>query len=319
MKRDSTIDNLRGLAMLAMIIVHATSYFLKDSLTLAIWDNLQWAVPVFLFCSFYLYYKNTKSFDRKTVAPYLEKRFGRLLIPYYQFLLVYFPLAYLFIPSKLSMNTVWANIFLYGGLDLNWLPLLFIYLIIIMPLMFIFKNNKLVMVSLFLISLFSSIYFIFSTPFHYRLIMWLPWILMIFFTLFVIKNEDNWRRLFLLAGISFLVFIILRFIEIKIGHNLTHYGNKYPPTLYHQSFGFFSTIILLWLSKKNIFNFLGFEKLLHFLSVNSYSLFLIHNLVIITLVWLKIKFNNWIIFFVAIYFFTTIIQIGLNKIKTQIT
>ena len=317
MKRDSTIDNLRGLAMLAMIIVHATSYFLKDSLTLAIWDNLQWAVPVFLFCSFYLYYKNTKNFDRKTVAPYLKKRFERLLIPYYQFLLVYFSLAYIFAQSKLNINNVFANIFLYGGLDLNWLPLLFIYLIFVMPLILIAKNNKLLMSLIFVLSLFASVFFIFSTPIHYRIIMWLPWILMIFFTLFVIKNENNWKKLFSLAGISLLVFIILRYIEIKIGHNLTHYGNKYPPTLYHQSFGFFSAIVLLWLSKKNLFQAFKFDKLLHFLSIYSYSIFFIHNIVIFSFGWLHIKFSNWVFYFISLLSVSLTIQVVLNKFNKQ--
>ncbi len=55
MKRDETIDTLRGMAMLAMIMLHAASYYFGSKTTFLIWDNLQWAVPVFLFCSMALF------------------------------------------------------------------------------------------------------------------------------------------------------------------------------------------------------------------------------------------------------------------------
>jgi len=60
MDRDKMIDNLRGMAMLAMIVIHSISYFFSDKLSFLIWDYSQWAVPVFFFCSFYLFFKSSK-------------------------------------------------------------------------------------------------------------------------------------------------------------------------------------------------------------------------------------------------------------------
>jgi peptidoglycan/LPS O-acetylase OafA/YrhL len=301
MNRDKNIDNLRGLAILAIIIIHATSYFLKDKIAFFIWDSLQWAVPVFLFCSFYLYYSKVKEFDKKTVIPYLKKRFNRLIIPYYIFLLAYFPLIYFFEAHKFNLSYIVSNIFLYGGLNLNWVPLLFVYFSFLMPLLLILKKKKACFNVWGFLAIVSSIVFIFYSPFNYRATMWLPWSLLAFFTIFFIKIERNWKVLFS-YGLAFLAtFILVKFIEIKIGHNLTHYGNKYPPTLFHLSYGIVSTIILFWLSKKNIFTFLNFDKLLYFLSVNSYKLFFIHLLVIFILIWTKFHFANWFTFFLVIF------------------
>ena len=91
MKRDRTIDTLRGLAMFAMMVIHACSYYLKDKTTLFIWDNLQWAVPVFVFCSFYLFFGRKDKFSASDWLPYLKKRLTKLLTPYYYFLAVFFP------------------------------------------------------------------------------------------------------------------------------------------------------------------------------------------------------------------------------------
>lgn len=317
MQRDKTIDNLRGLAMLAMIIIHATAYFLRDKITLFIWDSLQWAVPVFLFCSFYLYYNKVKTFDKENILPYFKKRFSRLLIPYYVFLLVYFLLVYFLDPRKFNLNYFSANVFLYGGLDLNWLPLLFFYLSFLMPLLLLLEKKKIWFNLWGFLSIVSSIVFIFYSPFKSRTIMWLPWSTFIFFTLFFIRNEKNWKRLFYAALVFGLIFIVTRLIEIKIGHNLTHFGNKYPPTLYHLSYGVVSVIVLYWLSKKNVFTFLGFDKFLNFLSVNSYPIFFTHSLAIFLFIWLKIKFPNWFTLFLGISSVSFLTQIILNKLSSR--
>src|SRR3989344_1093293 len=96
MQRDKTIDNLRGAAMAAMMVIHACSYYLRDNITLIIWDNLQWAVPVFIFCSFYLFFNKTKEIKVKDFFPYLKKRLYRLFLHYFIFLAVIFPLFFVF-------------------------------------------------------------------------------------------------------------------------------------------------------------------------------------------------------------------------------
>lgn len=315
MERDKSIDNLRGLAMFAMMVIHAISYFFSDKLSFYIWDYSQWAVPVFLFCSFYLYFKNPKKLDKFTFFSYLRKRFSRLLIPYYIFLFFFYILLYWFDKkSFFNFGQLKANIFIYGGLSFNWLVLVFVYFIFLMPLIFWLKKYKYFYYGFFLLSIMSSIYFIFFRI-NFRLIMWLPWSTLAFFTIFFIKNEKNWKKLSLTAIAFIIIFFILRIIEARIGHNLTQFENKYPPTLYHLSYGIFSTIIIFWLSKKNFFSYFNFEKLLYFLSLNSYSLFFIHILVMYSLNWFDLKTNYWFTFFLIIIGTSSIIQLVLNRFK----
>jgi len=313
MKRDKTIDTLRGLAMLAMIVIHASSYYLKDKIAFLIWDNLQWVVPVFLFCSLYLFYERTKQFVGFDWLAYFKKRLTRLLIPYYYFLLVYFPLLFFFERKKFNFNYFLANVFLYKGVDLNWLVLLFIYLMILMPIVLLIKKNKILFYGLFILSFLSSIYFIFK-PLNYRAVMWLPWTFYIYFTTFFLKNKTKTKILLLIGLLSLIIFAVLRIVENNVGHNLTQYGNKYPPTLYHLSFGIFWIIVLYWLSQKNIFSFMKLDKFLHFLSVNSYTLFFIHLGVILMIGWLHFLPSIWPLFFLEIMGVSLIIQVGLNKL-----
>ncbi|MBI5122222.1 acyltransferase family protein [Candidatus Roizmanbacteria bacterium] len=315
MERNKSIDNLRGLAMFAMMVIHAISYFFSDKFSFYIWDYSQWAVPVFLFCSCYLYFKSPKKLDKLTFFSYLRKRLLRLLIPYYFFLFSFYMLLYFFdIKSFFNFAQLKANIFLYGGLNYNWLVLLFVYFTFLMPFILWLEQYKYFFYGFFFTSFASSIYFIFS-PLNYRLIMWLPWSTLIFFTIFFVRNEKNWKKLFLTATAFIIIFFILRVIEIKISHNSTQYANKYPPTLYHLSYGIFSTIFIFWLSKKNFFSYFNFERLLYFLSINSYSLFFIHILVILSLNWLNLKTSHWFTFFLIILGTSSMIQLVLNRFK----
>jgi len=312
MDRDKMIDNLRGMAMLAMIVIHSISYFFSDKLSFLIWDYSQWAVPVFFFCSFYLFFKSSKKIS---LLQYLKKRFLKLFIPYYIFLGFFYILLYFFEKkSFFNLNYLKANIFLYGGIDFNWLVLIFVYLTLLMPLILWFRKNKFLYYGYFILSLFSSIYFIFVKT-NYRLTMWLPWSVLIYFTIYFIEKEKNKIKLLLISFISLLIFLVIRVVEIKIGHNLSQYANKYPPTLYHLSYGIFSIIIIFLLSKKNIFNFLNFDKLLNFLSINSYSLFFIHILVMYYLNWKNLKTGNWFTFFLLILVISSGIQFFLNRVN----
>jgi surface polysaccharide O-acyltransferase-like enzyme len=313
MQRDKTIDTLRGLAMFSMMVIHACSYYFDNMITYFIWDNLQWAVPVFLFCSFYLFYTKTKEFPPLKLWPsYLKKRFTRLLIPYYVFLVALIALAVGFgMKSMTTSSYILANIFLYKGIDFNWLVLLFVYLIFLMPLILLLKKNKLLYYGYFALSLASSIYFIFY-PANYRAIMWLPWSVFAYFTVFFIDNVKNKRLMISVAILSAIVFFVTQVSERNMGHNLSQYANKYPPTIYHISFGIFWIIVLWGLAKKNFFSVLRFDRLLHFLSVNSYSLYFIHVLVMYTIDWLRVKPPTWPLFFLEIIVGSSLIQLALN-------
>lgn len=278
-----------------MMIIHACSYFLKDKITFFIWNYLQWAVPIFLFCSFYLSLKNKKPVN-------FIRRLKRLFIPYWIFLIFYFFLLFFFEKKKFNFNYLTANLFLYQGVDFNWLVLLFFYFTFLVSIFKWLKKKKILFYGLFVLSLFSSIFFIFEKPLPYRVIIWLPWLIFLYFTDFIIKNEKNKLKLYLIAGVSFIVFLALFFLEKNLGKNTSQFANKYPPTLLHLSFGMFSTIVLYQMLKLRFFNNKIFQKILYFFSFNSYSLYFIHIIILFIFQWLGIiKSLNWFSFFILIF------------------
>jgi fucose 4-O-acetylase-like acetyltransferase len=139
MVRNKNIDDLRGLAMLAMMAIHSTGGA-AQGLSFIIWDFSQWAVPVFLFCSSYLFFSQTKKFKLRDVFPYLKKRAIRLFVPYYIFLFVFFLLSFFYAKENLTWYFLKSSLLLTGGLSYNWLVLVIAYLSILMP--FIFLSKK---------------------------------------------------------------------------------------------------------------------------------------------------------------------------------
>lgn len=310
--RNKTIDNLRGLSILAMMAIHANAYFLDNLLNYFFWNFFQWAVPVFLFCSFFLTFSLKKELNFK-------KRFFRLYRPYLIFLIFYFLLLFFFEKQKFNLSYFLANIFLYGGIDYNWLVLLFLGFIFLTPLFFYLKKNKFLFYGFFLLSFFSSIFFIFYPPKSYRFFMFLPWILIVYFAYFFVQWKKSFWKIGAIIITSLFSFLITFFLEKKIGHNLSQFANKYPPTLYHLSYGVFSTTILYQLSEINFFDILGFDRLLNFLSVNSYSLYFVHILVMDVLTWTKVlgRLNN-VLFFILIFLFSSLIVYGYSQLSRWI-
>ncbi|GAB4218838.1 MAG: hypothetical protein Fur009_1960 [Candidatus Microgenomates bacterium] len=297
------IDNLRGASILAMMMIHSTAYFLNDKVAYFIWDNLEWAVPVFVFCSFYMLFFKKQHFQGYQWFYFYKKRLKRLIFPYFLFLIIYFFLIYFFEAKKFNFDYLIANIFLYGGVDFNWLVLLFVYFTFLAPVFFKILENKLYKVLYFTLVVLISFVFIFYKINH-RLIMWLPWSFYLFLIPYF-QKKDN-KKIFLITVISLISFLFLRFLELKIGHNLSQYANKYPPTLYHLTFGSFWIGVLYFIFKdKEI-------KFLKFFSVNSYSLYFIHFLVLLMIVWLKFLPDNWFLFFGEIFFGSVMIQKLIN-------
>ena len=307
------VDMLRGLAMVAMISIHTNAYFLSNKVAGFLWDLGQFAVPLFIFCSGYLFFK--KDFHIRLYFHYIKKRFRRFLVPYYFFLIFYLSLVYLKEPAKITFKYFLENLLVIGGVDINWLVLLFIcFSFILPPFYHLVHKHKSWFYFFVFISFFSSLTLVFfSFPFNYRLIMWLPWFLIIIFSYWLVKNEKN--NLLQLAVFIFFVFtfLLLRYLQVINHHSLIQYYNKYPPNLYHLSYGIIFIIGLFWLTKRKEFNFFPLKKLLEFLSVNSYSIYFIHILVIyIITVFFKLKLT-WVGFFITVLLSTIFVQVVINK------
>lgn len=162
-------------------------------------------------------------------------------------------------------------------------------------------------------SMFSAVAFLRYTPLpNYRYFMWLPWSLIIIFSLFFTELEKNKKFIFGSIIVSGLLFFLSKTYQGLTFHSLFQYNNKYPPNTYHLAYGIFATLILYKISEYNLLK--PFRKLFAYLSKFSYSIYFIHILVIyVVTVFMKIKFN-WVNFFFTVLILSLIIQMIMNKV-----
>lgn len=311
-KRFLEIDMLRGIAIIAMILIHTCYYFLNDKTALFIWNWSQFAVPVFIFCAAYLFFQKPQSIS----LSYLKKRLIRLIKPYHIFLLFFIPILFFVSPEKINFKYILQSIFAVGGVDINWLVLLFIFMTIIFPLIGDgFKKYKPLFIAYSIFALISSITFVFlKFPFSYKFIFWLPWSVIPIFTYFFVLWEHKKYLTVYSTFISGLIFAFSYYLEIISKHNLGMYENKYPPTIYFLSYGIFMISLIYLLSKLLIRNKI-LTKAISFFSLYSYSIYFIHYMILIILASQLIYFHSWIYFFLSILISTIAIQLGINKLE----
>jgi len=312
--RHLEIDFLRALSMLAVIFIHTNAYFLSKKNVFLIWDFCQFAVVAFVFCSSYVFFQRERLLDLKSFFAFLKKRLLRLFIPYWTFLIVMLGLITIKEPNKINFTFILKNIFVIGGIDINWLVLLFVLFSVLFPVVSFLKRKKPWLFYLYVIfSLASSVVLLFYKPgFDYRLIMWLPWSVVALFSWYYVKHQKQSLFLPLTISVSLLLFSLLTLVLSSTHHSLTQFDNKYPPNLYHLTYGLFLTALLSFIFKARFFLFTPIKISLSFLSKKSYSLFFIHYFVIYVLtVFYKISFT-WISFFVCVLVITIIIQLILT-------
>lgn len=318
-ERYAEIDFLRGIAIFVMILIHTNFYFLGTSFTAKIlWEVSQFAVQAFVFCSAFIFFLRGKDTWQNGFGLYVKKRLKRLLIPYYLFLPVFMTIVFLKDNTAITPTYILQSIFVTGGIEINWLVLLFLMFIFLIPAIVFFQHkSKLLFYGYFALSLLSSIYFMFfPMPYaiSYKLIMWLPWSLLFFFAIYFIRyHKAPWFYPVTLT-VSGILFLLLGAIEILTNHNLSLYDNKYPPTLYFLIYGMFAITVIIRLAKSNKLPHV-IQKSIHFLSIYSYSLYFIHYIILTILTGTLSKFHyTWYTFFPVVFIPTILLQLLINKI-----
>jgi len=317
-ERNLEIDSLRGISIFAMIFIHTNAYFLHIPLASALWDISEFAVPAFIFCSAYVFFSKYESVGKIPNIHYVWKRIKRLLLPYYFFLAINLLLIYIGQPKRITFSFILKNLFVIGGIDFNWLVLLFIELIPIMILLlYLGKRNRMGLYLYSLIS-FASLFLLmfFQSLVNYRYIMWLPWSMVVVFAWVFMRNEKKHWFFPVASVLSLIIFLFSRVILLSLRHSVVQFHNKYPPNLFHISFGIFFIVILYFLFQRSFFKSKIFTKPVYFLNKYSYEVFFIHILVIYTFtVFFKTIHFTWISFFIVVFTFTIISQLAINSIK----
>lgn len=317
-KRLPELDDLRGISIIVMILIHTNAYFLSNKWAYNTREISQFAVVAFLFCSAYLSllkpYPTASDF-----FPYVAKRLKRLLIPFLAFFTIYILFSIIGLGKHFSQSYIVNSFLLTGGIDFNWMVLLFTQIMLVTPLIqYLNEKNKFGLYLYSSIALLSSIIFLKYTPLpFYRSIMWLPWSLVIVYAIYFDRIWNN-KKLFvwvtLLFGAIFL--ITQQYILLPLHHSFSMYNNKYPPNLYHIAYSLFAVNIIYFLSQKKLFSSPLVHNVVNFFSTNSYTLFFIH-IIVIDGVWKWIHPTNWILFFLLVTYISVMIQIGFNKLTSS--
>lgn len=292
-ERLTHIDFLRAIAIIAMISAHVLSYNLGAAPVNTMWNYLHFAVVLFIFCSgylFFLQFENTP-WTRFVYARWIQKRSMRLLPLYYGFLLSHYALWLLFpaVFSGLGLQKTGAfilNSFLLIGVDYGWLPLLFLELMVVSPLFaLLFRNAKsrsattAVLLTSATILLFQPMRFI-----DYRLIMWIPWSVVIFFSFYYARmkhaQQITRKRLYITGSAAVAVYILGSILLSNWGIPLTLTLHKYPPDIWYLSYGIAAGCMFLIIAPSRVFILAPLQKPIAWISQNSYALFFVHYLVI---------------------------------------
>ncbi len=316
-KRNLEIDILRGIGILAIILIHVNAYFLGDPLAKTLWNYSEFAVQTFVLISAYIFFKKKTLISLKDFVSYLKKRLVRLVLPYWVFLIFYFLLIAIFDRQDLIFSNIIRQITLTTtGNELNWFVLLFLQFTFLIPLLSYWAQKRKVFFSLYVLAAFSSSLLLISynPGLNFKLFMWLPWSLIVVFTWYVAAYEEKkWFYPTAIFATGSVYFFLSRLLT-TIGRSLLFYDEKYPPNLYLLNYGIFATLILFWLIKKGLFD-LGFlRKSLIFLGIHSYSIFFIHFFLVVGFnFWFGLGHLLWWQMFLIVLSMTLLIQTAINK------
>ena len=314
--RNDQIDILRGFGIIAMILIHVTAWHKADVQAFNLWNVLQFAVQVFIFCSGYLFFLKERERESVLSIRYFAKRASRLLIPYYVFLVFYLPLEIIESPKRFSFDYIFRSLTLTGGPDLNWIILLFLSLAVLMPfLLFLLRKHKLYFYIYLLAATFFSVAVFKFQISNFKLIMWLPWSLMILVSWLFVKFHNRITAAYLAISSTVTVLLLSFYLSVQ-NHSLLLIDNKYPPNLYYLLYGV-AWISGLWF----ILSFVDLKKkgwdIVRFFSLNSYSIFFIHFWVF-TFMRVVLKLDlHWGYLFVIVVVLSVLIQKGISLVSSR--
>ena len=299
-----------------MILIHVTAWHKADVIAFNLWNISQFAVQVFIFCSGYLFFLKEQRRESVFSVKYFAKRATRLLIPYYVFLAFYLPLEIVESPKRFSLNYIFKSLTLTGGPDLNWIILLFLSLALLMPLLlFLLRKHRFLFFIYLLAATLSSVLFLQLKTDNYKLVMWLPWSLMILASWLFVKFHNRITSAYLALS-SIATTIILSAYLLSTNYSLLFIDNKYPPNLYYLLYGV-AWISGLWF----VLSFIDLKKkawnIVRFFSINSYSIFFIH-FWIFTFMRVVLKLDlHWGYLFAMVMITSVFVQKGISYVSSR--
>lgn len=263
-ERDFSIDVLRFIALTGLIIIHI------DPSILWIREIRSFDVPMMVFLSGVSYMLS--SGKSMSYWSYVKKRFERLIIPTWVFLVVYYAfitvVTYILF-GKFEKNTHVLLSFAFYTTWYVWVIRIFFIIALLAPWLVKYCSNRslsqnflLIVVLLVINELIARWVLKYYASNHWTsmLIMNVPYI--VFFIIGTLISRLSKKQLLSLAAVSLICYLFCASLLIRsMGEYVSLQDYKYPPQFYYISYGFMS-VSVLWLLRIKIVNLLNRLKLL---------------------------------------------------------
>ena len=278
-KRDYSIDILRAIAIVGIIIAHSTPNDLIFQIR-----NFDVVLMVLLMgASYYLSNQNKKI----NYIDYLIKRFNRLVVPTWQFLAIFFVLFYglsVYAGSDYYFNfeTIKSSFLLLDGIGYVWIMRVFFLVAMLSPLMlFISKKIKNNLIYLGFIVVLYGVYTVliqYNSTMSGNLGYYTEQIVVyglgyiIVFAVGLRLKQFSTKDINILLG--FMVGMLIVLMYINDFRPVQEF--KYPPKLYYMSYGITVSLFLYQLLKINVIKNILQNKFVLYLSHHSIWLYFWH-------------------------------------------
>ena len=320
--RDTTIDVLRCIALLGIIIVHVRP-------DIFILQLRNFDVPLMVFCSgvgCHISHKTKINKKSESYINYVKRRLFKLIIPCWIFLiffhLFYIPLS-LHIGEKIDFYNVFERFLLYTDWYV-WIIRVFSIIAIISPLVYKFSRKKTISSLLFsfIIILILTEYFasISNKRLWCYLIMNIPYLC--FYIWGINADRISQNKYYIIGIITFTIFFLLSVhFYIQEGHFIDSNYYKYPPRIYYISYATFA-ICILWNSRNKICIYLkkiNIDRIVSFIGSHTLWIYYWHiPFVIVLNYYCDIFIIKFCVVFISATFITYIQTILIDKLLLKI-
>lgn len=263
MDRDVSIDILRCIALIGIVVIHCE----PESLWLRQIRNFD--VPLMVFLSGVSYTLSIKCkntlVNRGGYLKYVVKRFKRLILPTWIFLGIYCILFTIVTHKWIDYQFVLRNSFFYTGWYV-WIIRVFFVISICAPFIYPLVRktslSKICVVAAVILIVYEGISQITDNYLYYLIVLNVPYIL--FFVLGSIMWRVRYKYVMLLLAVSVLLYTALAVVLFSVkGEYVLTSVYKYPPRLYYTSYAMMC-ILLLWTIRHKICDVLKFCRLKDF-------------------------------------------------------
>lgn len=314
--RLSHIDFLRAVAIILIVVTHVFQYHLDSPLNKFIWNYSHFAVVLFIFCSVTVLLPSYEKMDKSvsTILSWYKKRLLRLIIPFYLYLASHIALIKLF-PSIFTGNGLhvtpeflFKSVTLTGGINFNWLVLLFIQIALMFPVIHVISKKRIwaIIFSLASLSFITATLFLPQLQPHSRPVMAIGWSLIVLVSIIIAQERLKPHVIFMVAGGMFTIL----FFTIVPSHTLINH--KYPPDLFYLSYATMTAMGTYFISQMRVWNSPILQRLYTYISKHSYAIFFIHYIILDSS--LRLKTDVWTHFFTVISI-TLVVTYLVNELR----